>query len=114
MQSTNHEGSIRLEETDPDKGVFLVSAIWKKFLIRGTKMRALWRTELPSSIAALPGLPINLQFPQELKTYFLDSLKEPEVTMPPLMKADRNCELKSTCQQYTFEMLFRAQEIKDG
>lgn len=30
------------------------------------------------------------------------------------MKADRNCELKSTCQQYTFEMLFRSQEIKDG
>ena len=75
MTSTTHEGTVRLEESDPDKGVFLVSAIWKKFLIRGTKMRALWRRELPAFVQALPGLPINLSFPQELKTYILDQLK---------------------------------------
>ena len=30
------------------------------------------------------------------------------------MKGDRNVELKTTCQQYIFELMFRAQEVAKG
>ena len=100
------------DRMDVDQGAFKVPAIWKKLLIKGNKISKDWKEAVPALFLD-NGIP-SVQIPLELKSYIQATLREPELTTPPLIKSDRNVELQTTAQQYTFEMLFRSQELVSG
>ena len=86
-----------------NQGAFKVSPIWKKLMMRGGQIRQAWHKQIPTLFEEPQSPHPDSMFPLELRTYVLSILKsklsltpDPELTVPPLIKADRNVELRST------------------
>lgn len=84
------------------------SKSWKKLVKIGLNLKSQWRSSKNVIIGwdtATIGFLGNALF---------DTLREPDLTVPALLREDNWVEFGSTYQQFMYEYLFRQQEIMSG